>query len=96
MGALVTLDAIAHKKHVVMMNVECDVTIGPMLRRLAEQAGVVYSLAAGDEPAAILELYPVRHGARLSRRRGGQGQEQPARHLRHPGLARGQGAPRAT
>lgn len=56
MGARVTLDAIAHKKHVVMMNVECDVTIGPMLRRMAEQAGVVYSLAAGDEPAAIVEL----------------------------------------
>jgi predicted homoserine dehydrogenase-like protein len=55
-GALATVDAVAHKKHVVMMNVECDVTIGPILRRMAEQAGVVYSLAAGDEPAAILEL----------------------------------------
>jgi len=57
LGALITLDAIAHHKHIVMMNVECDVTIGPILRRLAEQAGIVYSLAAGDEPAAILELY---------------------------------------
>ncbi len=56
MGALISLDAIEHKKHIVMMNVECDVTIGPILRRMAENAGVVYSLAAGDEPAAILEL----------------------------------------
>jgi predicted homoserine dehydrogenase-like protein len=40
-----------------MMNVECDVTIGPMLHRLAENAGVIYSLAAGDEPAACVELY---------------------------------------
>ncbi len=55
-GALATLDAIANRKHVVMMNVECDVTVGPILRRRAEEAGVVYSLAAGDEPAAILEL----------------------------------------
>jgi predicted homoserine dehydrogenase-like protein len=57
MGAVVSLDCFDHRKHVVMMNVECDVTVGPVLRRLAENAGVVYSLASGDEPAAILELY---------------------------------------
>ena len=57
MGALVGLDSFDHKKHVVMMNVECDVTIGPILKRLAKNAGVVYSLAAGDEPAACIELY---------------------------------------
>lgn len=57
MGAVVSLDAFDHKKHVVMMNVECDVTIGPMLHRLASNAGVIYSLAAGDEPAACVELY---------------------------------------
>jgi predicted homoserine dehydrogenase-like protein len=57
MGATISLDAFHHKKHVIMMNVECDVTIGPILRQFAEDAGVVYSLAAGDEPAAIIELY---------------------------------------
>lgn len=57
MGAIISLDAIDQKKHIVMMNVECDVTIGPILRKLAENAGIVYSLAAGDEPAAIIELY---------------------------------------
>ncbi len=57
MGAKITMDAIDHKKHIVMMNVECDVTIGPILRRMAENAGVIYSLAAGDEPASIMELY---------------------------------------
>jgi predicted homoserine dehydrogenase-like protein len=56
-GAGIALDCIDHGKHLVMMNVECDVTIGPILRRLAENAGVVYTLAAGDEPAAIIELY---------------------------------------
>jgi predicted homoserine dehydrogenase-like protein len=40
-----------------MMNVECDVTVGAILRRKADEAGVVYTMAAGDEPAAILELY---------------------------------------
>lgn len=57
MGAVCSLDAIHNKKHVVMMSVECDVTIGPILRRLADDAGVVYSMAAGDEPAAIMEVW---------------------------------------
>ncbi len=40
-----------------MMSVECDVTIGPILRQMAENAGVIHSLAAGDEPVATIELY---------------------------------------
>lgn len=57
MGARVTMECILHKRHIVMMNVECDVTIGPILRRLCEQAGIVYSLTAGDEPGSICEIY---------------------------------------
>ena len=57
MGAVTSLDAFDNKKNFVMMSVECDVTIGPILRQMADNAGVVYSLAAGDEPAAIIELY---------------------------------------
>ena len=57
MGALIALDAINNKKHIIMMSVECDVTVGPILRKFAENAGVIYSLAAGDEPSAIIELY---------------------------------------
>ncbi len=57
MGAFIALDAINNKKHIIMMSVECDVTVGPILRKFAENAGVIYSLAAGDEPSAIIELY---------------------------------------
>ena len=57
MGATLSLSAINARKHVVMMNVECDITIGPVLHQMAKNAGVVYTLASGDEPAAILELY---------------------------------------
>lgn len=57
MGARITLDCIFHKRHIVMMNVECDVTVGPILRKLCENAGVVYSLSAGDEPGSICEVY---------------------------------------
>ena len=57
MAAKVAIDTINHGKHIVMMSVESDITVGPILRQMAENAGVVYSLAAGDEPAAIVELY---------------------------------------
>ena len=45
-----------HGKHLVMMNVEADVTIGAYLKREADRLGVVYSLGAGDEPAPRMEL----------------------------------------
>ena len=48
--------AIDAGKHVVMVNVEADVLAGPLLARRAEAAGVVYSMAYGDQPAAICEL----------------------------------------
>jgi predicted homoserine dehydrogenase-like protein len=49
------LAAIAHGKHVVMVNVEADAVAGPLLARRAKEAGVVYSLAWGDQPALICE-----------------------------------------
>ena len=47
------LGAIGHGKHVVMVNVEADALAGPLLARKAKTAGVVYSLAWGDQPALI-------------------------------------------
>lgn len=49
------LRAIEHGKHVVMVNVEADAVAGPLLARKAKAAGVVYSLAWGDQPALICE-----------------------------------------
>jgi predicted homoserine dehydrogenase-like protein len=48
--------AIAQGKHIVMVNVEADVLAGPLLAQQAARAGVVYSLAYGDQPALICEL----------------------------------------
>jgi len=48
--------AIANGKHIVMVNVEADVLAGPLLAQQARRAGVVYSLAYGDQPALICEL----------------------------------------
>jgi predicted homoserine dehydrogenase-like protein len=48
--------AIGEGKHIVMVNVEADVLAGAALAREAERAGVVYSLAYGDQPALICEM----------------------------------------
>lgn len=56
-GAKIALDAIAAKKHIIMMNVESDVVIGPLLYKKAQEAGVVYTGTNGDEPGAVMELY---------------------------------------
>jgi predicted homoserine dehydrogenase-like protein len=50
------LMAMEHGKHLVMMNVEADVTIGPYLKHEADRLGVVYSVGAGDEPSSCMEL----------------------------------------
>ena len=49
------LDCCRHGKHIVMVNVEADALAGPLLARRAAEAGVVYSLAYGDQPALICE-----------------------------------------
>jgi len=48
--------AIAAGKHVIMVNVEADVLVGPLLARKAAAAGVVYSMAYGDQPALVSEM----------------------------------------
>ncbi|MCH7864918.1 MAG: flagellar biosynthesis protein FlgA [Proteobacteria bacterium] len=50
------LVAIERGRHIIMVNVEADVLAGPLLAAKARQAGVVYSLAYGDQPALICEL----------------------------------------
>ena len=50
------LEAFAHGKHVVNVTVEADAFCGPLLARRAAEAGVLYSLAFGDQPALICDL----------------------------------------
>jgi predicted homoserine dehydrogenase-like protein len=56
-GARVAHDAIMHRKPVVMMNVETDITIGVYLDRLARKMGTVYTVASGDEPGVCKMLH---------------------------------------
>jgi predicted homoserine dehydrogenase-like protein len=55
-GAEIGLRAMEQGKHLVMMNVEADVTIGAYLKSEADRLGVTYSLGAGDEPSSCMEL----------------------------------------
>ncbi|MBI2768079.1 MAG: Gfo/Idh/MocA family oxidoreductase [Burkholderiales bacterium] len=50
------LEAFRNGKHVVNVTVEADAFCGPLLARRAQEAGVVYSLAFGDQPALICDL----------------------------------------
>jgi predicted homoserine dehydrogenase-like protein len=55
-GARIAHTAILHNKHVVMVNVEADVTVGPYLKKMADAAGVVYSLVDGDQPGCTMNM----------------------------------------
>ena len=55
-GARNAFQALSNHKHVVMVNVEADVTVGPFLRRTADAAGVVYTMVDGDQPAVTWNI----------------------------------------
>ncbi len=55
-GLTHALAALAHGKHVVMVNVEADVLAGPLLAARFRAAGLVYSMAWGDQPALVADL----------------------------------------
>jgi predicted homoserine dehydrogenase-like protein len=56
-GAQVVMEAIAHHKHVILMNAELDGTIGPILKVYADRAGVILSACDGDQPGVQMNLY---------------------------------------
>lgn len=56
-GAVIVMEAIAHCKHVIMMNAELDGTIGPILKVYADKAGVILSACDGDQPGVQMNLY---------------------------------------
>jgi predicted homoserine dehydrogenase-like protein len=67
------LAAFRHGKHVVMVTVEADAFCGPLLARRAAEAGVVYSLAYGDQPALICDLVDWARAAGFSVVAAGRG-----------------------
>jgi predicted homoserine dehydrogenase-like protein len=56
-GAETAYACLQHGKDVVMVNIEADVTVGRVLNRLAQEAGVLYTVSSGDEPGCLMEMY---------------------------------------
>lgn len=76
-GSLIALSAIKNGKHMVMLNVEADITIGRYLAAEAKKAGVVYTGAAGDEPACVLELIGFARSLGMNVVAAGKGKNNP-------------------
>ncbi len=55
-GVRHALSSFEHGRHVVMVTVEADVLVGPLLTQRAREAGVIYTMAYGDQPALICEM----------------------------------------
>jgi predicted homoserine dehydrogenase-like protein len=56
-GAETAHACIQHGKDIVLVNIEADVTVGRILKKLAGQAGVLYTVSSGDEPGCLMELW---------------------------------------
>ncbi|MBV7389712.1 NAD(P)H-dependent oxidoreductase [Enterococcus alishanensis] len=56
-GAKIALETLIAKKQLVLLNVEIDITIGPLMHKLYQAADLVYTGSDGDEPAATTELF---------------------------------------
>jgi predicted homoserine dehydrogenase-like protein len=56
-GAETAWSCIEHGKDVVLVNIEADVTVGRILKRLADKAGILYTVSSGDEPGCLMELW---------------------------------------
>ena len=56
-GAEVALEAFANGKHFVSMNAELDATAGPIMRKKANEAGVIYTISDGDQPGVQMNLF---------------------------------------
>lgn len=56
-GAKIALATLMAKKHLVLLNVEVDITIGPLMKKMYDAAGLVYTGSDGDEPAVTTQLF---------------------------------------
>lgn len=88
LGARVALEAIENKKHIIMLNVETDIVIGPLLKKKADEAGVIYTGSAGDEPGAVMELYDFATGLGFEVKAFGKGKNNKLNFSANPDTAK--------
>lgn len=56
-GAQISLESLMAKKHLVLLNVEIDITIGPLMKKMYDATNLIYTGSDGDEPAATMQMY---------------------------------------
>lgn len=56
-GAATALEAIRYGKHFVSFNAELFGTLGSILKKYADDKGVIFTLADGDQPVVQMNLY---------------------------------------
>src|SRR5699024_10658715 len=56
-GAKISLQTLIAKKHLVLLNVEIDITIGPLMKKLYDAANLLYTGSDGDEPAVTAQMF---------------------------------------
>lgn len=56
-GARISLAAFENRKPMVSMNAELDATVGPLLKRKADEAGIIFTGCDGDQPGVQMNLY---------------------------------------
>ncbi|PTF25479.1 NAD(P)-dependent oxidoreductase [Staphylococcus cohnii] len=76
-GAQIAFQTLLAKKHLVLLNVEVDVTIGPIMKKLYNSANLVYTGSDGDEPAVTLGLFEFAKSMGLEVLVAGKGKNNP-------------------
>lgn len=71
-SAVYALSAIANGKHVAMITKDCDVAVGPILKRRAQEAGVIYTPVDGDQHGLLIQFYEWAKSIGLSVISGGK------------------------
>lgn len=87
-GAQVTYSCLQAKKDVAVLNVEMDVTIGPLLHNMAESGGAVYTVCHGDEPIEAKALVDFARDLQFEIVVAGKGKNNPFEPLSTPDTVR--------
>lgn len=87
-GAQVSIETLLANKHLVLLNVEIDVTIGSLMKQLYDTAGLIYTGSDGDEPAAIVQLYEFAKTMGLEVLVAGKGKNNPLKISANPDTAK--------
>lgn len=87
-GAQVTYSCLQAKKDVAVLNVEMDVTIGPLLHSMAESGGAVYTVCHGDEPIEAKALVDFARDLQFEIVAAGKGKNNPFEPLSTPDTVR--------